>query len=74
MANDVIHISAEAHAEVKKFCKSANLVMGEWASRVLTKAAVDRVMPPRPLDREEIAAADEAAADAYLNPPFWKQA
>lgn len=74
MADRVIHVSAEAHAEVKRFCKSENLVMTEWASRVLLAAAVGRVMPARPLDRAEIAASEEAVADAYALPPFWKQA
>jgi len=77
----VVHLSDDAHARAKDFCKENKLRMSDWVASLIDEAisrrkvdTVAREVVPRkkPLMRApEPQAAPEEGVPAYAAPPFW---
>ncbi len=67
MAEPVIHLTHEAHAIVKAYCKRRDLRMSKWASEVL----IDAVNPAVPVPKRRIEELQTTETDAFERAPFW---
>ena len=79
----VVHLSDEAHAKAKDFCKKHSLRMSDWVAGLIENAIsqgqVDTSKAPvakkKPLQRiEEGGGKVEEDQPAYAAPPFWARA
>ncbi len=82
----VVHLSNEAHAKAKEFCKQRGFRMSDWVAALIEAAmAGDIPATTRPglmpvTKRKELIRYDESrqtqdnGEPVYAAPPFWKQA
>ncbi len=70
MSHEVVHVTSEAHAAVKAFCKRHGLVMRDWVSEVLLEL-IDKHSPIGPVKDRPIKSLRTQETDAFERPPFY---
>ncbi len=78
----VIHLSDDAHAKAKVFCKENSLRMSEWVASLIQEAIAHgnadpdtrATVPQRKILKklEDTLQTDDEGVPVYAAPPFWK--